>query len=210
MKIVELPIKYLREAPWNANHMSEDMMARLKESIGRYDLVTNLVVRKLALCSYEVLSGNQRLKLLTEMGFTSVPCVVLKLDDSRARLLSQALNHIQGADDIGLRAELLREVLKTIPEEEVAAILPETASSLKALAGMSEETVAEYLQNWQQAQQAKLRHLQFQLTNAQLEVIEKALASVLPKAKKKGENPTVRGNALYLLCRSYLKENADD
>ncbi len=210
MKTVELPVKYLREAPWNANRMNEEMLAHLKESIRRYGLVTNLVARKLANNSYEVLSGNQRLKLLAEMGFKAAPCVVVKLDDARARLLSQALNHIQGEDDIGLRIELLRDVLKDIPEDEVAAILPETASSLKALTSISEETMASCLQNFEKAKQAKLRHLQFQLTDSQLKVIEKALARVLPEAKKKGDNPNVRGNALYLLCKSYLKENADE
>ena len=210
MKTVELPVKYLREAPWNANRMNEEMLAHLKESIRRYGLVTNLVVRKLANNSYEVLSGNQRLKLLAEMGFKAAPCVVVKLDDARARLLSQALNHIQGEDDIGLRIELLRDVLKDIPEDEVAAILPETASSLKALTSISEETMASCLQNFEKAKQAKLRHLQFQLTDSQLKVIEKALAKMLPEVKKKGDNPNVRGNALYLLCKSYLKENADE
>jgi ParB family chromosome partitioning protein len=101
-------------------------------------------------------------------------------------------------------------VLKDIPEDEVAAILPETASSLKALTSISEETMASCLQNFEKAKQAKLRHLQFQLTDSQLKVIEKALARVLPEAKKKGDNPNVRGNALYLLCKSYLKENADE
>ncbi len=210
MKIIELPIKTLNVAPWNANRMSEQMMAHLKESINRYGLVLNLVVRKLADDRYEVLSGNQRLKLLSEMGFTSVPCLVVKMDDSQARLLSQALNHIQGEDDLGLRAALVRKVLEEIPEADVASILPETTGTLKALAGLGQETIANYLHNWEQAQQARLRHLQFQLTDGQLEVIEEALARVMPKAKKKGENPNVRGNALYMLCKVYLEGTRDE
>ncbi len=210
MKIVELPIKNLREAPWNANRMNEEMMAHLKESIRRYGLVTNLVARKLADNSYEVLSGNQRLKLLVEMGFKAAPCVVVKLDDAHARLLSQALNHLQGVDDIGLRIELLREVLKAIPEEEVAAILPDTASSLRTITSMNEETIASCLQNFEKARQAKLRHLQFQLTDDQLEIIQEALTRLMPEAKEKGDNPNVRGNALYLLSKFYLENNADE
>ena len=210
MKIIELPIKTLKEAHWNANRMSYQMLAHLKESISRYGLVENLVIRKLSDDSYEVLSGNQRLKLLSEMGCTSAPCVVVKIDDAQARLLSQALNHIQGEDDLGLRAELVRKVLEAIPEADVAAILPETTGSLKALASLRQETIANYLHNWEQAQQARLRHLQSQLTDGQLEVIEEALAKVLPKVKKKSENPNVRGNALYLLCKAYLEKNHDE
>jgi len=209
MKIKDLPIRYLKEAPWNANRMSEDMLARLKASLIRYGLVSNLVVRKLALGNYEVLSGNQRLKLLKQMGFTSVPCAVVKLDNAQARLLSQVLNHVQGKDDIGIRAELLREVLKTIPKEEVAAILPETVNSLQALSTMNEDTVASHLQNFERIRKAKLKHLQLQLTDDQLEIVEEALAKVLPKADK-GKNPNARGNALYLLCKYYLERIGHD
>ena len=209
MKIIELPINKLKEAAWNANRMSDQMLTHLKESINRYGLVSNLVVRKLSNNSYEVISGNQRLKLLSEKGSASVSCVVVDADDSHARLLSQSLNHIHGEDDLGLRAELVRKVLETIPEAEVTAILPDTTGSLKALASLGEETIANYLHNWEQAQQARLRHLQFQLTDSQLEVIEEALAKVLSKAKQKSENPNVRGNALYILCKNYLENNYD-
>jgi hypothetical protein len=43
-----------------------------------------------------------------------------------------------------------------------------------------------------------------------LEVIKKALERVLIKAKDKSENPNVRGNALYLLCKNYLEKNHDE
>ena len=36
--------------------------------------------------------------------------------------------------------------------------------------------MAGYLQNWQRAQQARLKHLQFQLTPTQLELVQEALA----------------------------------
>ena len=62
MKTVEVSIES-REAPWNANRMNEEMLARLKESIWRYGLVTNLVVRKLAVVAmkcYPVTSAHYK------------------------------------------------------------------------------------------------------------------------------------------------------
>ena len=66
--------------------------------------------------------------------------------------------------------------------------------------------MAEHLAAWQKAQVARLKHLQVQLTDSQLEVVEEALNSVLPKAREQqGESPNTRGTAIYLLCKFYLE-----
>lgn len=90
----------------------------------------------------------------------------MDLNDARARLLAQAFNRIQGEDDLGLRAELIRQVLEALPQEDVLSLLPETAESLAALSSLGQEGMADHLQNWQRAQLARLKHLQFQLTPA--------------------------------------------
>lgn len=67
--------------------------------------------------------------------------------------------------------------------------------------------MAEYLQNWQRAQGAKLKHLQFQLTPMQVEVVEEAFSEILPAARRSmGDSPNLRGTALYLLCKSHLEK----
>ncbi len=207
MIIIDLPVAKLREAPWNANCMDEAMLARLKESIRRYGLVENLVVRKVTDDTFEVISGNQRLNILHQTDCNQVPCVVVDLDDAHARLLAQALNNIQGEDNLGIRAELIRHVLDKIPEKDVLAILPETGCSLQAMVSLGTETIAEYLQKKQLAQTARLKHMQFQLTPAQYQVVEEAIAMILSHSqKKRGENPNLRGNALYLLCKAYIEK----
>ncbi|MBI4235866.1 MAG: ParB N-terminal domain-containing protein [Chloroflexi bacterium] len=206
MEVIELPLIELRETPWNPNVMDEATRERLRESIQRYGLVEPLVVRPCPQGGYEILSGNQRLKELAALEWTRVPCVVVHLDDGRARLLAQALNHIRGEDDLGLRAELLRQVMEAVPQEEVLALLPETAQSLGALASLGQEDMADYLLAWQQAQAARLKHLTLQFTPGQLEVVEEALARWMPLARQNPEgNPNVRGTALYLMCRAYLE-----
>ena len=206
MQVIDLPLNQLQEAPWNPNQMDAAMLNKLRESIARYGLVENLVVRPLDGGCYEVLSGNQRLQILRELRHSPVPCVVVALNDAHARLLSQALNRIQGEDNLGLRAEVLREVLNTLPQKEVLSLLPETTEGLKALAMLGRDTMAEYLQNWQQAQGARLKHLAFQLLPDQLEVVEEALSRLLPLARQAPtDSPNARGTALYLLCLGYLE-----
>lgn len=205
MKVIDLPLDQLQEATWNPNTMTPEVLDKLRESIARFGLVQNLVVRPLD-GGCEVVSGNQRLRAYREMGLVTAPCVIVELDDARARLLSQALNRIQGEDDLGLRAELVKEVLESIPQEEVLALLPETAASLQALASVGQESIVERLLAWQEAQKAQLHHLSFRLTDSHLELVEEALTRVMAQAKEeKGENPNLRGTALYLLCKRYLE-----
>jgi ParB family transcriptional regulator, chromosome partitioning protein len=207
MKLVDVPIGQLRAADWSPNVMDEVMRSRLRRSIQRFGLVLPLVVRPLEANSYQTIGGAQRLAVLKELGVGPVPCVVLEADDANARLLAQALNRIQGQDDLGLQAELIREVLQSLPQEEVLSLLPEMAQSLQALSSLGQETMADYLKSWQNAQSARLKHLQFQLTPAQLEVVEEALTQVLPQAKAElGDSTNARGTALYILCQAYLEQ----
>lgn len=208
MQIVDLPIGSIESPEWNSNQMDDLTRHRLKASIQRFGLVVPLVVipNHEDEATYQVVGGNQRLGALKECGAQSVPCVVVELDDTEAMLLSQSLNRIAGVDDLGLRAELLGRVIESIPEAQVLDLLPETSESLNALASLGQQDLAGYIQNWQQSQSARLKHLTFQSTPAQLEVIEEALARVLPRAKETDSaNPNPRGNALFCLCQEYLK-----
>src|SRR5208283_3846386 len=177
---------------------------RLRSSILKYGFIQNLVVRRID-NGYEVLSGNQRLKLLREFNLSKAPCVIVDLDDGHARLLAQVLNHTHGSDDLGLRAQLLREVLQVVPEQEVMSVLPGTVAGLSGIGAINHETLAGYLQNWEKARAARLRNLLFKLTPDQLQTVEAAVAQILPEARlQPGINPNTRGTALYLLCKSFL------
>jgi ParB family transcriptional regulator, chromosome partitioning protein len=207
MKAINVPIGQIHEAAWNPNVMDAVMHSCLRRSIQRFGLVVPLVVRPVAGDYYETIGGAQHLAVLRELGITAAPCVVVEADDANARLLAQALNRIQGQDDLGLQAELIREVLQSLPPEEVLSLLPDTVQRLQALSTLGQDSIADYLKNWQQAQGARLKHLQFQLTPIQLEVVEEALTQVLPQAKAEpGDSPNARGTALYLLCQAYLEQ----
>jgi len=207
MNIVELNLEKLRESPWNSNEMDNAMLHRLRTSIKKYGLLGNLVVRPVGNDCYEVLSGNHRLRVLKEMGVSPIQCVIVEMDDANAGLLAQALNHVHGEEDLGLRAATIRKVLASISPEEVLSVLPDTAIGLKSLTSLGKQSPEEYLTHWQQEQPARLKHLQFQLTSAQLEVVEAALNQLLPKAKTgQFNNPNPRSIALFLLCKAFIEK----
>ena len=88
---------------------------------------------------------------------------------------SQALSHIAGGDNLGLRAQLLRELLEDLPQYDVLKLLPGTSASLSDLTNLREQSIAQALQQWEEIQKARLRHLAFQLIDSQLSVVEEEL-----------------------------------
>ena len=204
IKLSDLNLNQLSEATWNPNHMDKGMMARPRQSLFRHGLAENPVVRSVGEGTYEVLSVNQLLQVLGDLGSRDAPCVVGELNDAHARLLNQALNQIRDEDDLGRRAELLRQVLSSLTQEEVVGPLPETGESLRAMISLGQWDIASYLMAWQLSQADKLTHLQIQLTPISLKVVEKALAKPMPQAKvAKSVSPIVKGTALYLLYQEY-------
>ncbi len=68
MWTINLRLAQLQPASWNANRMNDDGIARLRESMTRFGVVQNLVARSMDDGNSEVLSGNQRLQVLRELG----------------------------------------------------------------------------------------------------------------------------------------------
>ena len=205
MQIVDLPVVQLVVAPWNPNSMEPGVLQLLRTSIRRFGALVPLVVRRLLHERYEVIGGSHRLTVLEELGFSSVPCIVVEMDDVQARLLAQALNRIHGEDDLGMRAELLRTVLEQVPAEEVLSVVPETAQGLSVLASLGKRDVADYLRDWENARSARLRHFTAQLTGAQSELVDSVLNPFLKEVKAGEEgNPNPKGVALFRLCLAYL------
>lgn len=206
MKITDIHLNNLKEAPWNPNQMDEKGIKRLKNSLTRYGLVEPLVVRPIDESNYEVLSGNQRLKVLKEMRQDSISCAVLDLNDTEAMLLAQALNDLKGEDDLALKGALLKKILSELPEAEVLSMLPETPNSLNNLSQIDEGNLADHLKAWEEAQSAKLNHMQLQFTKPQLDLVREALSVIMPVAKgSKQDNPNTRSTAIFLLCKFYLE-----
>lgn len=130
LKVKQVPVSELHTAPWNANRVPEDTLAKVRRSLEDFGVVENLVARPRPDGGYEVISGNHRLGLLTEMGVSKAPVHVVEVDDARARILAQTLNRTRGQDDAEAYAALLTDVLAEMDMAEVLAYLPESEKSL--------------------------------------------------------------------------------
>lgn len=129
--IVSIATEDLIEAPWNVHRCDDEIMDRLTESVRRFGVIENEVVRPIPSKRgqrkwYEVVSGNHRLRIYKALGIKAVPCMVVKLDDGHARLLAQTLNNTRGKDDRGLADALYAALSEMgVGDEEVQALLPE-------------------------------------------------------------------------------------
>ena len=207
MRVIDIPIKNIVPAELNANEMDTEMRTRLRRSIERFGFQVPLLVREVAPDRYETIGGAQRLGVSRELAFPTVPCVVTDADDAEARLLGQCLNHIAGQDNPGLRGEVLRRILESTPESEVAELLPGPLERLKELTQIGQEDLAGYLHSRLQTREGRLEHLVFQLTQEQLALVRSALRRAGPVSQgDKKRNPNHRGNALAAICQKYLEE----
>jgi|GEM_PF-551410 len=209
MEIVDVPVELLRAAPWNPNEADEATLCRLAASIGRFGTVLPLVVRPLD-DAYEVIGGNQRLKVYRQQGVATVPCVEVQADDVQARLLAQALNAIHGQDDLNRKAALVRELLAAMDAEDVAAILPDGVEALRGLAALGQGggDLSGQLAQWAATEaakaQAKLHVISFPFSDEQKAVIEDAIAKALAlPAVARYEGPNKRAAALVHIAQEW-------
>ena len=80
---------------------------KLKRSIQEFGYVEPVIWNKR---TGTVVGGHQRLKVMKDLGFEEVDCVVVDLDDKKEKALNIALNKISGEWDNDLLANLLKDL----------------------------------------------------------------------------------------------------
>lgn len=86
---------------------SDPEYRKLKRSLETFGYVEPLVWNER---SGNLVGGHQRLKVLLELGYTEIDCVVVNLGDKEERALNVALNRIQGSWDEAKLAELMADL----------------------------------------------------------------------------------------------------
>lgn len=109
MEIVNIEIKKLKPAEYNPrlDLQSEDKEYQdIKRSIVEFGLVEPLIINK----GYIIVGGHQRYKVLKELNFATVPCVIVDIDKQKEKMLNIALNKIGGDWDSIKLKDILEEL----------------------------------------------------------------------------------------------------
>ena len=140
LTVVHLPVDALVPNPWNPNRMDDTMRAKVRAYVQQEGLVQPLVVRVCPDDSalYQILGGYHRWLICKEdLGYTEVPCVVVDVDDRRAKVLTVNLNDLGGQSVPHLLAELVHDLHRDTSLDDLATLLPydsrELADSLELL-----------------------------------------------------------------------------
>ena len=127
--VQEINISKLNPAPYNPRVQLEPGMPeweKLKRSIEELGNVEPIVWNKR---TGNVVGGHQRLAVLKSMGYETIPCSIVDLDEHDEKILNVALNKIKGKWDYDKLEDMLREFDYEIASvtgfspEEIAVLL---------------------------------------------------------------------------------------
>lgn len=129
MKIVNKAIDQLNPAPYNPRvdlQPGDPDYEKLKKSIQEFGCVQPIVWNE---ATGNVVGGHQSLKILKELGYTEVNCVVVNMDEPHEKALNLALNKITGQWDMDKLSEIIGDLTKEgmveftgFSEKEIARI----------------------------------------------------------------------------------------
>lgn len=85
---------------------SDPEYQKIRTSITTFGYVDPIIVNR----DYTIIGGHQRIKVLRDLGYTEVDCVVVDLDKEHEKSLNIALNKISGEWDIELLKTLMAEL----------------------------------------------------------------------------------------------------
>ena len=106
MNIKEIEINLLKEATYNPRKdlkKGDKEYNKIKKSILEFGYVDPIIVNS----DYTIIGGHQRYKVLRDIGYEKVNCVIVDLDKEKEKALNVALNKISGDWDKEKLAELL-------------------------------------------------------------------------------------------------------
>jgi len=206
----DIPIDRLIPHPENSNHMTAEMLRKLRRHIERTGRYEPLTVRPHpnAEGKYEILNGHNRLRVLRAIGHDWTRCVVWDVDDDQARLYLATLNRLAGSDIPERRAALLEGLLGTFDIAELSALLPDDRRQLEELERLSrlepEDLVAGGASDKHESHLPVI--LDFVLEDADAKEVNLALDMIRVSA----EEEISGSQALVRLARFYLAQCRPD
>ena len=137
MKTKKMKVKELNPAFYNPRidlEPGDPDYEKLKQSISKFGHVQPIVWNER---TGNVVGGHQSLKVLEELGYTEVDCVIVNLGEAEEKALNIALNKINGRWDIGKLSDIMNELV----EEGIAELTGYSEDEIVRLTSQIEQAV---------------------------------------------------------------------
>jgi ParB/RepB/Spo0J family partition protein len=200
LTVHHIGVEKLSPNPWNPNRMSDEMRAKLKAYIEREGFVEPLVVRPKG-DSFEILGGFHRWMIAKELGYQTVPCVVVDLDDRRAKILSINLNEMKGQSLPNLLANLVHDLSRELTISDLESQLPYSMSELKDSLELLK--IPDGLESYLDEEAAKQERERPKILTFVVDD-EETVEGAIKRAQAKHAGGLTRGGALVQIARCYL------
>ncbi len=109
MEFKKLKIEQLKHAEYNPRKdlkAGDPEFEKIRNSINEFGYCEPIIVNS----DFTIVGGHQRSKVLKELGYTEVDCVVIDIDKTKEKALNVALNKISGEWDFEALAKLLDDL----------------------------------------------------------------------------------------------------
>ena len=208
-----IALELLENDSRNANVCDQVTLAKLKKNMARSGFCPMVVVRPSILGTgvdnkpkrYVIVDGHHRVLVARELGWKDIECQVVEIDAQEATLLLCTLNRLRGEDSPRKRAELIDELLQSIPIEDITQLLPESKHDIDDLLSLLTTDVDAMVQQVRKQQEAEEAGLPvpftFLVPRPDVDIVEKALAKATKPTKKKAD----RAEALVFICKRVLE-----
>lgn len=139
MEIQKIDINKLIPATYNPRKdlkPNDEEYIKIKNSIINFGYVEPIIINK----DFTVIGGHQRLKVLKELNYEKIECIVVDLDKTQEKALNIALNKISGDWDNNKLEELLAELKETDIDLDITGFsFDEVDNILKDITGSKED-----------------------------------------------------------------------
>lgn len=112
MNIQKINILKLKPSEYNPRKdlkPEDEEYKKIKNSILEFGYVSPIIINS----DMTVIGGHQRLKVLKELGYEQIQCIIVNLDKNKEKALNLALNKISGEWDDEKLEQILAELKKT-------------------------------------------------------------------------------------------------
>jgi hypothetical protein len=197
-ELIWVPLDRLVPNPWNPNRMDSFMYEKELASIRKFGMASPIVARAQGNV-YEIIDGEHRLKALDQLGHTEAPVWNLgPLPDPQAKQLTIVLNETKGSPEKQKLTELLQDLLKSEPTEDLLGVLPYSKEAFAELVNLPAF-------DWEEFENQTPRKIEdswveriYRLPHDAAAVLDRAIA------KAKDEEPIPDGIALERIAADYL------